>query len=129
MRRHSYLVLLVALACSAPEPRQAFMRDLDAFMKEHLTDDQPGGSVLVMKDTTVVFSRAYGLADLNTREKLTPKTLFNLGSISKTFVANGILILQAQGKLSVEDSLAKYFPDFKNKALAQKIKIKHLLTH
>lgn len=120
---------LLLLACSNPEPREKFAQQLDSFMKGYLKDDQPGGSVLVMKDTTVVFSQSYGLADLNTREPITSKTLFNLGSISKTFVANGILILQSQGRLSVEDSLLKYFPDFKNKAIAQKVKIKHLLTH
>jgi CubicO group peptidase (beta-lactamase class C family) len=55
--------------------------------------------------------------------------LFNLGSISKTFVSNAILMLQEQGKLSVEDPLIKYFPGFKNKTIAQKVKIEHLLTH
>lgn len=120
---------ILLFACSNPEPKERFGMELDAFLRGHLKDDQPGGSVLVMKDTTVVFSHSYGLADLTTREPITSKTLFNLGSISKTFVANGILILQSQGKLSVEDSLFKYFPGFKNKAIAQKVKIKHLLTH
>ncbi|MEJ0056929.1 MAG: serine hydrolase domain-containing protein [Bacteroidota bacterium] len=49
--------------------------------------------------------------------------------MSKTFVANGILLLAEQGRLSVEDSLLKYFPGFKNKEIAKKVKIKHLLTH
>jgi CubicO group peptidase (beta-lactamase class C family) len=44
-------------------------------------------------------------------------------------VANAILLLQEQGKLKLEDSLYKYFPDFKNTDIAKKIKIKHLLTH
>lgn len=126
--------ILVGLAvffftCSNPEPKEKFSQELDAFLKGHLKGDQPGGSVLVMKDTSIMFSQSYGLADLETREPITSKTLFNLGSISKTFVANGILILQAQGKLSVEDSLFKYFPEFKNKTIAQRVKIKHLLTH
>lgn len=98
-------------------------------MTNHLPDDQPGGAVLVMRDTTVIFRKGYGLADLVTKEKITSNTLFNLGSISKTFVSNGILMLQAKGKLSVEDSIIKYFPDFKNKDIARKVKIKHLLTH
>lgn len=82
-----------------------------------------------MKNDSVIFSKGYGLADMHSKEVITLKTLFNLGSISKTFVANAILILQEHGKLSVEDSLFKYFPSFKNKAIAQKMKIKHLLTH
>ncbi len=119
----------MAFACTTREPHAAFSSELDAYMKGHLAENQPGGAVLVMKDTAVVFRRGYGLADLGTREKITPATLFNLGSISKTFVSYGILILQAQGKLSVEDSLQKFFPDFKNKDIARKVRIKHLLTH
>lgn len=130
MMRATYVFFLcIAISCATPDKNAGFVSDLDAYMKGHLTDDQPGGAVLVMKDTAVIFSQGYGLADLKTREPITTKTLFNLGSISKTFVSYGILILQAQGNLSVEDSLLKYFPDFKNKDIAKRIKIKHLLTH
>jgi len=122
-------VVVMLASCSMPDPVADFSRELDGYMTGLIVVDQPGGAVLVMKDTSVVFSKGYGLADLVTKDKITPKTLFNLGSISKTFVSYGILILQSQGKLSVEDSLLGYFPDFKNKDIAKKIKIKHLLTH
>ncbi len=123
------LPLLILLSCSSETLENKFAKQMDAYFSKEFALDQPGGSVLVMKDTTIVFSKGYGLADLKTKEKITPRTLFNLGSISKTFVSNGILILQEQGKLSVEDSVIKYFPKFKNKGIAQKVKIKHLLTH
>lgn len=129
MRFLFFLIASIVLACSSPNPHSGFVSELDAYMMRQVADDQPGGAVLVMKDTTVVFSKGYGLADLNARDRITPKTLFNVGSISKTFVSNGILILQSQGKLSVEDSVAKYFPGFKNKEIARKVRIKHLLTH
>lgn len=102
---------------------------LDSLLVQEFGVGGPGGAVLIMKNDSTIFSRGYGLADLKTKEQITPKTLFNLGSISKTFVANGILLLQQNGKLSVEDNLVKYFPDFKNKQIGEKIKIKHLLTH
>lgn len=123
------LLVLLAISCQTPEPNENFVSALDKHMSEQLASDQPGGAVLVMKDTAVIFRKGYGLADLVTEEKITPSTLFNLGSISKTFVSYGILMLQSQGKLSVEDSLLKYFPGFKNKDIARKVKIKHLLTH
>ena len=123
------LPLLILLSCSTETPENKFAEQMDGYFSKEFAPDQPGGSVLVMKDTVIVFSKGYGLADLNTNEPITSKTLFNLGSISKTFVSNGILILQEQGKLSVEDSLIKYFPKFKNKDIALKVKIKHLLTH
>ena len=123
------LPLLILLSCSPEGPKEKFAKTVDAYFTKEFAIDQPGGAVLVMKDSTVIFSKGYGLADLETKEAITKTTLFNLGSISKTFVSNGILILQEQGKLSVEDSLLKYFPNFKNKSIAQKVKIKHLLTH
>ena len=85
--------------------------------------------MLLAKHNKVVFSAAYGLADLSAQTLITTQTRFNLGSISKTFVANAILLLQQQGKLSLDDSLEKYFPNFKNKTIAQKVTVRHLLTH
>jgi CubicO group peptidase (beta-lactamase class C family) len=111
--------------CTKPDNRVT----LDNYFQQRFPPDEPGGAVLIMKGKDTILCKGYGLADLKTKEKITPKTLFNLGSISKTFVANAILMLQEQHKLSVEDSIWKYFPKFKNKTLAQKIKIKHLLTH
>ncbi len=102
---------------------------LDTFFATQFPADEPGGAVLVAKQGKVVFARGYGLADLVTREPVTTRTLFNLGSLSKTFVANALLILQERGRLSVDDPLAKYFPDFKHPDLARKIQIRHLLTH
>jgi CubicO group peptidase (beta-lactamase class C family) len=103
--------------------------ELDRLFSSQIKEDGPGASILIMKGDSVIFSKSYGLADLNTKEPITGKTLFNIGSITKTFVMNSILILRDEGKLSLEDSLIKYFPEFKNKDIARKVKLKHLLTH
>ena len=117
-------------ACSTKETSQPnFSAKLDSLYTSRFPADEPGTAILLMKGDTILFSKGYGLADIVTNEPISTKTLFNLGSISKTFVANAILILQEQGKLSVEGSLYKYFPDFKNKEIAQRVKIKHLLSH
>ncbi len=104
-------------------------KELDQLFTEEFKSDEPGGAVLILKDEQVVFSKSYGVADMTTGELITTKTLFNTGSISKTFVSNAILMLADEGKLALNDSLYKYFPSFKNKAIAQKVKIHHLLTH
>ena len=62
-------------------------------------------------------------------QPVTTKTLFKIGSISKTFVAYGILKLAQQNKLSLDDNIYKFFPDFKNEEIAKKVKLYHLLTH
>lgn len=102
---------------------------LDSFFLQKFKADEPGGAVLVIKGDSLLLSKGYGISDIKTREAVTARTLFNLGSVSKTFVANAILILQARNQLSVEDSLVKYFPEFRNKDIGRRVKIKHLLTH
>ena len=84
---------------------------------------------ITLKDGKVIYQNAIGISDINTKEPITSKTLFNIGSISKTFVAYGILKLAEQGKLSLEDPIYKYFPDFRNETIARKVKLVHLLTH
>src|SRR5688500_14788938 len=90
---------------------------------------EPGGAVLIVKDNEVVYQKAFGIADMKTKEPVSTKTLFNLGSISKTVVAYGVLQLAEKGKLSLEDDLFTYFPDFTDTAIAKKVKLYHLLTH
>lgn len=108
---------------------QSLEKELDDYFSTVFEPEEPGGAVAVVMGDSIIFQAGFGIADLNTGKAIDEHTLFNLGSISKTFVANGILLLEEQGKLSVEDNLAQYFPGFKNPVLADKIKIRHLLTH
>jgi CubicO group peptidase (beta-lactamase class C family) len=131
MKPYQFLLVVALLFsnCGTKKESLSFSAKIDSLLNKEMLTDGPGGAVLILKNDSVLFSKGYGLADLSTKEPITTTTLFNLGSISKTFVANSILLLELQGKLSVEDSLYKFFPAFKNKSIAQKIKIKHLLTH
>lgn len=120
------------LATAAPAKalsREQMARELDAFMKKLADADVFSGAVLLTKDGVPVFKGAYGLAnkDFNVPNRLDTK--FNLGSMNKMFTAVAIAQLAERGKLSLEDSLAKFLPEFPNKEDAEKIKIKHLLTH
>jgi len=102
---------------------------LDSLLTAQFRAEEPGGAVLVMKGDSTVYLKCIGLADLGTGEEITPNTLFNLGSISKTFVANGILILEEEGELSVTDPMSRYFPEFRSREIADAVTITHLLTH
>lgn len=85
------------------------------------------GTVLIVKNNQVVISKGYGLADVERGKVNTVNTLFDVGSIAKTFTAAAILQLEMQGKLKTDDSISKYLGDFpKDKA---GITIHHLLTH
>lgn len=106
------IALLAALSC---QPKRKFEIGLNAFFQREFKENEPGGALLIIKGEKIIFSKGYGLADLKSQEKITTLTLFNTGSISKTFVSNVILALQEENKLSISDSLAKYFPNFKSR--------------
>lgn len=123
-------LILLLVSCSTKETSHSnFAGKLDSIYTKEFPVDKPGAAILVMKGDHILFAKGYGVADIITKEPISTQTLFNLGSISKTFVAHAILMLQEQGRLSIEDSIYKYFPHFKNKEIAQRIKIKHLLSH
>lgn len=125
-------IIIVLLSCKEKETKvnaSVDTKQLDTYFSKEMPPNEPGGAVLIMKKDSIIFSNGYGISDLELKTKIDANTLFNVGSISKTFVSNAILILQAEGKLSVEDNMTKYFPDFKNKVIAEKVKIKHLMTH
>lgn len=102
---------------------------LDSLFNKLFKANEPGAAVLVVKNGSIIYKNGFGVEDLNTRKKITTQSLFNVGSISKTFVAYGILNLAKEGKLSLEDNIETYFPAFKNPALAKQVKIYNLLTH
>ena len=104
-------------------------RELGEFMKKLADADVFSGTVLLAKDGKPVFQGAYGVAnkDFNVPNKLDTK--FNLGSMNKMFTAVSIAQLVEKGKLSYDDPLSKFIPDFPDAESAQKIKIKHLLSH
>jgi len=124
-----FFSILLLFACNPKQIQSNVESDLDSLLEKEFTEDEPGGSFIVKKGDSTVYLRSFGLADLETKEKITPYTLFNVGSISKTFAAYGILKLVEENMICLEDSIYKYFPDFDNPGIAQKVKIKHLLSH
>ena len=85
------------------------------------------GSILIAQDGKTLLNKGYGLADRTQGIPNTPQTRFHLGSMTKLFTAMGILILQSQGKLNVQDPICNFFEDCPQEW--QDITIHHLLTH
>ncbi|MFM7330633.1 MAG: serine hydrolase domain-containing protein [Brachymonas sp.] len=88
---------------------------------------QPGCSVAICKDGQLIAERAYGMANIYTGDKLTPKHHFRIASHSKTFTAAGIMLLREQGKLNLDSPIGKYIKGL-DKQLA-KVRISHILSH
>jgi CubicO group peptidase (beta-lactamase class C family) len=99
---------------------------VDALFTHVITNNGPGAAVLVAQDGKVLFQAGYGLADVAQGTAFSPETKTRIGSITKQFTASAILKLQEEGKLSVEDKLSKYFPDFPR---GGEVTLRHLLTH
>jgi CubicO group peptidase (beta-lactamase class C family) len=89
--------------------------------------DSPGCALAVIKDGRIVYSRGYGMAKLDSQVPITPATVFDIGSMSKQFTAAAVVLLAESGKLSLNDDIRKYFPEFPD--YGNTITIRHLLWH
>jgi len=86
----------------------------------------PSASIAIVKDGQIVYTKAYGDARLDPKTPATPQMRYSIGSISKQFTAFAILLLQEQGKLSLDDKVAKFIPDLTR---ANEVTIRQLLSH
>lgn len=87
----------------------------------------PGCAMGIRRNGSVAYARGYGMADLERGVAITPSTVFDVGSVSKQFTAAAILLLAADGKLSINDDVLKYVPELPE--YGQPITIDHLLHH
>jgi CubicO group peptidase (beta-lactamase class C family) len=99
---------------------------VDGLYRQLNDKKNPGIAVLIAKDGKVIYDKGYGYADIEHATKISPQTKFRIGSITKQFIASGILKLQEEGRLSVNDKLSKYFSDFPR---AGEVNVHQLLTH
>jgi CubicO group peptidase (beta-lactamase class C family) len=100
---------------------------VDEIFADLVKPGSPGCALGVYRDGKIFYSKGYGLANLEENVPITPQSVFDIGSTSKQFTAASILLLEKQGKLSVNDDIRKYIheiPDY-----GQKITILHLLNH
>ena len=114
------LALLVSTAVQADSLDDAIRAEMQ---RSHI----PGVAIAVVKDGKIIREQGYGYADLEQQVKVTPDTLFQSGSIGKTFTAALVLLLADEGKLSLDDPVSKYLSP--TPPAWDGITIRHLLTH
>lgn len=135
------MLYLVAFSDVVNEHEPLMTEDVEEVMVEGFSDDDVfffqdtitryllaqnfNGSILAAREGTVLISRSFGFADFRNLTPLTPNTPFQLASISKTFTAAAVLMLQNQEKLHIDDEVIAYIPEF----LWPQITIRQLLTH
>jgi CubicO group peptidase (beta-lactamase class C family) len=122
------LPLLASTKVSAQAELSAEVRDkIDKLATDVLAKSGvPSASIAVVKDGKIVYLHAYGSARLEPKTPATSNMRYSIGSISKQFTAAAMLLLQEQGKLSLDDKVAKFIPDLTR---ANEVTIRQLLSH
>ena len=112
---------VAAAATAAADPTDDFVREQ---MKRQRI---PGVAIAVVKDGVVVKAEGYGAADRKTAVPVTPDTVFKIASVSKQFMATGIMVLAQDGRLTLADPVGRHIPDVPESWAG--ITIRHVLTH
>ena len=133
MRRRLALLAAALLATSSTARAQQIVGTRDAralradsvFQRFDRTDS-PGCALGVYQDGKILYARGYGMASLEHGIALSPRSVLDVGSISKQFTAMAMLMLQKEGKLSLEDPIRKYIPELP--AYADRITLRRALS-
>lgn len=107
--------------------QQLRIEKLEEALNGRAADGEFSGAVLITQDGVILINQGYGLADQAQEIENTPQTRFRLASVSKPFTALAVLILEEQGKLSLDDGVCTYVPDCPS--AWEVIKIRDLLAH
>jgi D-alanyl-D-alanine carboxypeptidase len=113
----------------APITQRALVSSLRALCDSLARAGAFSGVVSLSRRGAPLFERAYGTADRDTRTANTIETAFNLGSINKIFTSIAIRQLAASGKLSLDSTLARVWPEYPNRDVASRVTIRQLLDH
>lgn len=116
------------LGCSGSSSENKIIVDLDELFTSLYPSNEPGCAFLIMKGDTILFEKGYGIADMESMTPIDPNTFFNIASVSKQFSAVALKILEQDGKLSLDDNVKKWFPEFES-PLMEKITLRNLLSH
>lgn len=120
------LILIVASGISLLACAQNITSKLDSLVSAYAATNKFSGSVLVAKQGAVLLNKGYGPREAAARLPNTENTIFQIGSVTKQFTTAIIQKLQEEKKLSVQDKVSKFFPDFPK---GDSITIEHLMTH
>lgn len=120
----SFLLFGYILAAASLEEKIA---RIDRLFSPWDNPQSPGCALAVIQNSRIIYKEGYGLANLDHDVKITPKTVFRIGSISKQFTAACIQILHKEGKLSLDDNIRKYVPEMPG--YEWPITIRHLIHH
>lgn len=121
------LVVLSGVQIYAQTDQTWLSAEFDQICQEKFPTDGPGGAVLVAKGDQIIYHKAFGMDDVANKKPLQTGMVFRIGSVTKQFTAVAILQLVEKGKLSLQDEITKFIPDYPTQG--KKITVEQLLTH
>ena len=128
--RHFLLLiatLVLATLCSAAA-QTASSDKVDSYVESEMAKQHiPGLALGVYREGRIIKAQGYGLANVELSVPVKPETVFQSGSIGKQFAATAVMMLVEEGKMSLDDSITKYFPHAP--VTWQNIKVRNLLSH
>src|SRR5689334_7447576 len=107
----SVVFLAIAKAPMAQVSDQSLHAKIDYIFAAWDRRDSPGCALAVIRDGTMIYKAAYGMADLDHDVPIDLETVFQVGSLSKQFTAAAIVMMAQDGKLSLDDDARKYLPE------------------
>lgn len=102
-------------------------RQVDALFAKWDKPDMPGAAVAVIHHGKIIYERGFGAANLEYGIRIRPETVFHVASVSKQFTAMAIVLLEREGKLSIDDEVHKHLPELPD--YGHPITLRHLLQH
>ncbi len=113
---------VLLLACAARPAER-----LETLLAQYQSDHAPGTAVMVIRDGAVVTSAFLGLADVERRIPIGPRTAFDIASVSKQFTAMLAMILHEEGRLDYDTPVSRFLPELLR--FGERMTVRHLLTH
>jgi len=120
-----FAAILLCPLLTRAQDRQQNEAKLDSIFHDW-TGDGPGGVVSVVDHDSVIYQKAFGLADLAEKIPNSINMKYDLASITKQFTAFCIALLEEQGKISTDDNIKKFYPDIR---IREEIRVRNLLDH
>lgn len=121
------IAILCNIATSQTLNDQQHIAEIDSLLSSQFKVNEPGAVILIARKGQVFYEKAFGMANLELNIPMKPDMVFRIGSLTKQFTAVAILQLVEQGKLSLQDEITKFIPDYP--VQGRHITIEHLLTH
>lgn len=127
MKRLKYFPAIVLLLVIGMPSFTTANDAVDQLFAEYDKTDSPGCALGVIRDGAFVYTRGYGMANLEHGIPLDARSVFRIASTSKQFTAAAVALLAEQGKISLDDPLSRFFPGFP--AWANDITVRQLVHH